>query len=150
MSTRKLSIIILWSLLSGTVRAETNPLHWKGHEKLAGHIGDGLVTVQITKGFIDAYREHNLKCWAARNGMGLAINEILKRTITRNRPDNSDNKSFPSMHTMLGTVNARGWSYSLSATIALSRMGANKHYFTDVAGGFGLGLLSQKVCNDKE
>lgn len=136
------------SLLSTTVSAEPNPLHWKGHEKLLDNVGNGLVATQMTLGFIHAYKEHDLKCWAIDNAIGLAATEILKRAIHRTRPDKSDNKSFPSMHSMLGDVNVTSnWTYSITVSIGISRMGANKHFGSDVLGGIVIGELSRRICN---
>lgn len=136
------------SLLSTIVSAETNPLHWKGHEKLTDNIGTGLVAGQMTLGFIDAYKNKEIKCWALRNSIGFGANEILKHVIHRNRPDGSDNKSFPSMHTMFSTVNiTKGWTYSITFSTGISRMGANKHYTSDVLGGFGIGMVTRRVCD---
>ncbi len=132
-----------------TSRAETNPLHIKGHEKLFDNVGNGLVAGQMTLGFIDAYKTHEIKCWALRNGIGFGINELLKNIVHRTRPDMSDRKSFPSMHTMFGTVNVtKGWTYSITASIGLSRANANKHYISDILSGFGLGLGVNQLCGD--
>jgi membrane-associated phospholipid phosphatase len=78
--------------------------------------------------------------------------ELLKVTVKRERPDGSDNKSFPSGHASnaftLATVAERhyGWkvgvpAYALAATIAYSRIVRDKHYLSDVVAGATLGYV---------
>ncbi len=82
-----------------------------------------------------------------------AITGLLKRTVSRTRPDGSNNRSFPSGHSS-GTFAAAtvlhrnlGWkagavSYLVAAYVATSRMGENKHYLSDVTVGAALGIAA--------
>ncbi|HTN21780.1 MAG TPA: phosphatase PAP2 family protein [Pelobium sp.] len=90
----------------------------------------------------------------------------LKKTVRELRPDDTDRNSFPSGHTATAFAGAEllhqefktlllYFSYSgylaASATGAL-RMYNNKHYFSDVLAGAGIGILSTKAAywlNDK-
>lgn len=84
----------------------------------------------------------------------------LKKTTGVLRPDGSDRNSFPSGHTATAFAGAEFlhqefknttpiWSYTgyvaATATGAL-RMYNNKHYFSDVVAGAGIGILSTKAA----
>ena len=79
--------------------------------------------------------------------------QALKYTVQRERPDGSDNKSFPSGHSasMFATATILqkyyGWkigvpSYALGSYVALARMAWNRHHATDVVMGAGFGIAS--------
>lgn len=91
--------------------------------------------------------------------MALTVN-TLKNTIHKERPDKSGNNSFPSGHTatafmfatMLhkeyGTTRSPLYSilgYSLATGTALSRQINNKHWFSDVLTGAGIGIVSTEL-----
>jgi hypothetical protein len=75
----------------------------------------------------------------------------LKFAVGRERPDGSNNKSFPSGHSSnaytAATVAALHYkkmaipAYGLATYIGVSRMAANKHHFSDVVAGAGLGWV---------
>lgn len=79
--------------------------------------------------------------------------ELLKRTIPAQRPDGSDNKSFPSGHTAVAFAAVRfmdkryggtiapytPWLYAAAGLTGLARVEADKHYWHDVAAGALLG-----------
>lgn len=78
--------------------------------------------------------------------------EILKRAVGRQRPDLSDNKSFPSGHASnafaLATVaNAHFGAkvgipaYLAAGAIGLARVDKNKHNLSDVVAGSALGYI---------
>ncbi len=91
-----------------------------------------------------------------------AVVELAKKLIGRERPDGSDNKSFPSLHAAAGILSctystefAVDHSTALSWTTAgvacatgalapLARVGAGKHHFTDilVGGAIGAGMAT--------
>ncbi|PNK61602.1 phosphatase PAP2 family protein [Psychrobacter sp. FDAARGOS_221] len=77
----------------------------------------------------------------------------LKKTVDRERPDHSDNDSFPSAHTSIAFQGASfihkryGFEYSIPAYIGAtfvgySRLEADKHHTTDVLAGAALGVAS--------
>lgn len=93
-------------------------------------------------------------------GIMAATVNTLKLTIHKERPDRSANNSFPSGHTatafmfatMLhkeyGTTRSPLYSvlgYSLATGTAISRQLNNKHWFSDVLTGAGIGIVSTEL-----
>lgn len=91
--------------------------------------------------------------------MAITVN-TLKSTVHKERPDRSSNNSFPSGHTatafmfatMLhkeyGTTRSPLYSilgYSLATGTAISRQLNNKHWFSDVLTGAGIGIISTEL-----
>ncbi len=77
----------------------------------------------------------------------------LKWAIDKERPDASDNNSFPSGHTSFAMQGASfvhlryGWQYALplyvgTAYVGYSRIHSKKHYEIDVLAGAAVGFLS--------
>jgi membrane-associated phospholipid phosphatase len=84
--------------------------------------------------------------------VNLGYTALLKATVKRERPDGSNNYSFPSGHASdaftWATVFERhyGWklgvpAYALAATMGYSRIVRDKHYFSDVVAGATLGYI---------
>jgi membrane-associated phospholipid phosphatase len=80
----------------------------------------------------------------------------LKHTIQRERPDGSNDASFPSGHSASAFATATvlqrhyGWkvgapAYALGGYIALARMAWNRHHATDVVMGAGFGIASART-----
>ncbi len=84
----------------------------------------------------------------------------LKGVIDKRRPDGSDYNSFPSGHTATAFMGATvihkeygltrsPWysigAYSMATATALSRQLNNKHWFSDVLFGAGIGILSVEL-----
>lgn len=85
-----------------------------------------------------------------------AMVQATKYTIRRERPDGSDNKSFPSGHSASAFASATvlqqyyGWkvgapAYVLGGYVALARMAWNRHHATDVVMGAGFGIAAAKT-----
>jgi membrane-associated phospholipid phosphatase len=80
-----------------------------------------------------------------------AYTTALKLVVQRERPDESDNRSFPSGHASnaftIASVFTKHYKklsiplYGFATFIATSRMAANKHYFSDVVAGSCLGWV---------
>jgi membrane-associated phospholipid phosphatase len=81
---------------------------------------------------------------------------VLKIFVNRERPDKSNNTSWPSGHTssMFALAGALTYSYGLSAAVpaysaaglvALSRMRENKHWLSDVVAGAFIGTYWARV-----
>ena len=86
-------------------------------------------------------------------GSNLLLTHSMKRITSKRRPDNSDNKSFPSGHTSAAFQGASfihfryGFRYALPAYMAASFVGysrvhAKKHDYTDVLAGAVLGIAT--------
>ena len=80
----------------------------------------------------------------------------LKSIVTKPRPDNSDNNSFPSGHastTFQAAAFIRkcyGWKYGIpayagAAFVAYSRVYADKHYVEDVLAGAAIGIIASEI-----
>jgi membrane-associated phospholipid phosphatase len=84
--------------------------------------------------------------------VNFSYTEVLKVTVRRERPDGSDNKSFPSGHTSnafaLAAVAERhyGWKvgvpgYLLAGLVGASRVEQDRHWLSDVVAGATLGYI---------
>lgn len=80
----------------------------------------------------------------------------FKFSVRRERPDGSNNKSFPSGHSASAFATATvlqrhyGWkagvpAYALGGYIALARMAWNRHHATDVVMGAGFGIAAART-----
>jgi membrane-associated phospholipid phosphatase len=90
---------------------------------------------------------------AASIGAATLVTTGLKETISKERPDGSDNRSFPSGHTSSSfaaaatLTNRYGWkvglpAHALAAFVGASRIEAEKHDVVDVLAGAAIGSLS--------
>lgn len=90
-----------------------------------------------------------LTCEAMRLGLAVGVSELGKRIVREERPDKSDRKSFPSMHTAVATQ-AAGWRYSVGIPLAAlaggGRILGRRHFWWDVLAGAGVGAVSTTVC----
>lgn len=82
--------------------------------------------------------------------------QTIKFSVRRERPDRSNNKSFPSGHSASAFATATvlqrhyGWkvgvpAYAMGGYIALARMAWNRHHATDVVMGAGFGIASART-----
>lgn len=113
-----------------------------------------LVGTNITIDTIDSFRQEDKKrafqCQSEKLLLTVALAELTKTIVHKNRPDGSDNKSFYSEHTALSFVSS-GWNFYIGIPIAIEtgigRIGAKKHDWIDVSAGAGIGLLTSKICH---
>ncbi|WP_415327267.1 phosphatase PAP2 family protein [Chryseobacterium sp. MMS23-Vi53] len=89
-----------------------------------------------------------------------AITIPLKHAVKEERPDQSNTLSFPSGHTAIAFASAQFMfreykdtnfllsisGYSLAVFTGVYRMLNNKHWFGDVIGGAGFGILSTELA----
>ena len=105
-----------------------------GHSKMA-NVGRDIVRAQV---------------------LSQALVQGTKFTVQRERPDGSNNQSFPSGHTasMFATASVLnryyGWkaglpAYALGAYVGSARMAWNKHHISDVVMGAGFGLAAGRT-----
>ena len=106
---------------------------------------------------VETNKNHN---WARFAGytvasMGVAFGgkTALKAMINEERPDNSDNKSFPSGHTAIAFAAARSidkefrkesiWipiaGYAAATALGIERVASDRHHWYDVAAGAAIG-----------
>ncbi|GAA4165748.1 phosphatase PAP2 family protein [Chryseobacterium ginsenosidimutans] len=108
--------------------------------------------------------KHNLRDRSIIYGTSLlittAITVPLKHAVKEERPDLSNKLSFPSGHTAIAFASAQFMfreykdsnfllavsGYSLAVFTGVYRMLNNKHWFGDVVGGAGFGILSTELA----
>ena len=86
----------------------------------------------------------------------VAVTWTLKQTISKTRPNEEDDDSFPSGHTSMAFQGAAfihkryGWKYAVPAYIgstfvAWSRVESDNHYVVDVVSGAAIGIVSSMI-----
>ena len=95
------------------------------------------------------------------NAIGAAVFTTLKYTVKEERPDQSDNLSFPSGHSAIVFTNAALLYYEykdsnlwyassgflFATATGILRIANNKHYTADVLAGAGIGLASGLIVS---
>jgi membrane-associated phospholipid phosphatase len=93
--------------------------------------------------------------------MSEVLTQTLKYTTRRERPDQSSKNSFPSGHAAdtfaFATALERhlGWRYAVPAYIfasyvAISRLPANRHWFSDAVFGASVGIIAGRTVTSRE
>ena len=119
-------------------------------------IGAGFATYSTGKAFGDKKLAYAGRDIVRAQVLSQVMVQSLKFTIRRERPDGSNDKSFPSGHAASGFATATvlqryyGWkigapAYALGSYIALARMSWNRHHATDVVMGAGFGIASART-----
>ncbi len=87
------------------------------------------------------------------------VKTALKAVIKEERPDHSDNKSFPSGHASMAFAAARSidkefrkdniWipiaGYVAATAIGIERIASDRHHWYDVVAGAGIGICSAEL-----
>jgi len=95
------------------------------------------------------------------NAIGAAVFTTLKYTVKEERPDQSDDLSFPSGHTSIAFTNAAILYYEykdsnlwyassgflFATATGILRIANNRHYTSDVLAGAGIGLASGLIVS---
>nr|WP_254219086.1 phosphatase PAP2 family protein [Vibrio mimicus] len=153
---RKLCLgsVLVSSIYSGAVCAD-NAKNWETFSDIGTY---GLVGLALA---MPAYQSD----WQGITQAGLSIATasgvglLTKSLVDEERPDGSDNNSFPSNHTANAfaaatTLNIRyGWevglpAYGIAALSGLGRVEGNKHYWRDVLAGAALGTVSAWIFTE--
>lgn len=139
---------IVVSMASAQPRIDTgarSALKW-GHPKVA----DVLSTVAVAGALAApcAVDRHwsCVKQEGARVGTALLAAMITKYVLPRTRPDGSDDQSFFSQHTALTCAAVTGTKvWALCPAVGYLRIGADKHWATDVIAGGAVGSLTWTI-----
>lgn len=143
--TRLIIAVAATSLLVATP-AQASDKSWA----TASDIGrDGLVLAALDLPSVDGDWK-GTKQAAFSLGATALVTTALKETISEDRPDGSNNKSFPSGHTSISfaaaaTLQKRtGWqvgipAHIVAAFVGVARVEADKHFAHDVVAGAVIG-----------
>ena len=122
-----------------------------------------LSTFKSDYRFLNLKSRHNFKQQIVLYTLSMtttaAIVYPLKHIMNVQRPDKTDYKSFPSGHSAFAFATAEflrrefyqisPWigvrAYTVATTIGVQRVINNKHYFTDVIAGAGIGVLASSA-----
>jgi membrane-associated phospholipid phosphatase len=130
--------------------------------KIGQDLGGAVAVAGLTVGLFSAGRiskGDNFRGMTYDLSQAIVITQVyteaLKLAVRRERPDKSDNLSFPSGHASnaftIAAVVARHYkklaipAYAFGVYVAVSRMAAGKHHFSDIVAGSGLGLSIGRV-----
>ena len=133
------------------------------NDRTIEYIGDGLaviipVTAYGSTFYMDDF-DGQVQFYKSI-GTSTATTFALKYTIKRERPDGSNDRSFPSAHTMFAFQGATfihqryGLEYAIAAYfgasfVGYSRIQADKHYLGDVLAGAAIGAISSWFFTDR-
>lgn len=107
----------------------------------------------------NSFKDRTIVLGTAYLIMGTSVN-LIKSSSNELRPDGSSNNSFPSGHTATAFMGAEFlyqeykdqsiWygitGYAVAAGTGFFRMYNNRHWFSDIAAGAGIGILSTKIA----
>jgi membrane-associated phospholipid phosphatase len=125
--------------------------------KIGAALGGTVAVTGLTIGFFSIGRRvssSRIRASTYDLSQAIIVNQVytqaLKFIVQRERPDHSNQLSFPSGHASnaftAAAVIARHYphlaipGFGVASYIALSRMAANKHHFSDVVAGAGFGF----------
>ena len=121
---------------------------------LASVYGLSLLGLEAKHSYVD----RTLELATSYIALGVLVNGI-KYTVREPRPDYSANNSFPSGHTATTFMGAElvrieygeehPWiavgAYTIATTVGVLRAYNERHWFTDVFAGAGVGILSARI-----
>jgi len=116
--------------------------------------GLSILVADAKHGYVD----RTLELATSYVALGLMVNAI-KYTVREPRPDGSAHNSFPSGHTATTFMGAElvrieygddsPWysvgAYTIAAAVGVLRVYNERHWFTDVFAGAGIGILSARI-----
>ncbi len=162
---------LAWTLFGGTLTAVVSPLDDQVNQHLAGLNGFFASGKVIGQGYVQvaaavatyAYGRASQHPKVSHVGMDLmraqivagALTYALKLTVRRERPDGSDNLSFPSGHAAVTFATAAvlerhfGWwslpAFAAATYTAASRLHENVHFLSDVVAGATVGMIAGRT-----
>lgn len=147
---RKAFILSMLAVCAGTgSAAQASHQGWDD----ASSIGrDALVAIALGLPAVQADWTGDLQAGASILAAG-GVSYGLKRAFPEERPDHSDDKSFPSAHAAVSFAaaasleNRYGWrvgipAFAVASFVGAARVEARKHHWYDVAAGAGVGTAS--------
>jgi hypothetical protein len=171
---------LMWAGIGGGLAAAVHPLDDNLNRALvgdeiagrvfkAGEVLGELPTLLTSASVVYAIGRIGDKPRVSHVGMdliqALAMSEILTQTLKyithRERPDHSGHNSFPSGHAAdtfaFATALERhlGWRYAVPAYtfasyVAISRLPANRHWFSDAVFGASIGIIAGRTITSHE
>lgn len=115
-------------------------------------------TAYVTNSLWDNRYGHNWPRFIVNTGASVVVaygvKTVLKKAIKEERPDHSDNKSFPSGHAAIAFAAARSldkefrresiWipiaGYAAATAVGVERVVSDRHHWYDVVAGAGIGF----------
>lgn len=153
--------LLLNSKTNTDIQEKTRSFFGENFHTQADNVLPFFPIVQIFTGrYLGFKPKNNLKHQtidiAVANTTSLIVVETLKHIVKKERPDQSDNLSFPSGHTALAFTNASllfheykdsnlwyaGSGFLFATATGILRIANNRHYTSDVLTGAGIGLVS--------
>jgi membrane-associated phospholipid phosphatase len=118
--------------------------------------GTGLVTYIVGRQKKNEKVKHLGTDLLSAQIVAQALTQAVKISVRRERPDKSNNHSFPSGHASSTFASATvvqrhlGWkaavpTYTIATWVALSRMHENRHFLSDVVFGAALGVAAGRT-----
>jgi len=115
------------------------------------------------KSYRQPYGSHNLSRFLMNTIGSVGVAHVgktaLKAMVKEERPDHSDNKSFPSGHTAMAFAAARSidkefrkdciWipiaGYAAATAVGIERVTGDRHHWYDVVAGAGIGIAATEL-----
>ena len=150
-------LILLCCVFSLSIQAQTLEVsNSRKTIRTSGDIGAVLLPLAGLTTIIIENDWQGLKQGAFAGITTLGVTFALKELVKKERPDHSDNHSFPSMHSSVSFTAASfiqrryGWkwglpAYVLSTYVGWSRVYGKKHDWWDVAAGAAIGIGSSYI-----
>lgn len=150
---RFLSFISLLLLSFSTVYAQTEISGRRKSVKTSSDIMAAVTPVACIATVLVMQDWEGMKQGAFAAATTVGVSYALKYLVDKDRPDRSNNHSFPSLHTSVSFTGAAfiqkryGWkwgvpAYAVASYVGWSRTYAKKHDWWDVAAGAALGVGS--------
>ncbi len=158
--------LLLNSVLNDDLQSNANNFFGEDFDTSADNFLPFVPVAQIYFGKSFGFKpkndsQHQTINIAIANVMAVSVTEILKRSVKKERPDQSDDLSFPSGHTTVAFTNAALLYYEykdsnlwyassgflFASATGILRVANNKHYTSDVLAGAGIGLASGLIVS---